>query len=604
MSVGDDVVERALREYHRDAQAYFPHDTEGWIIGQLLTKKVIGDALTMEFMLSTGQKTAFEGSLSQLAKSDFAELPPLKNPDLMDMADDLAQLSYLHDNKNIYTYSGIVLIAMNPFERLDLYSPEIMREYAGKNREDLDPHLFAIAEEAYRAMLRGRNQSIIVSGESGAGKTQSTKYIMRYFATVDSLSKINDVEALMRPERVAKASAERKSEIEEAVLATNPILESFGNAKTTRNDNSSRFGKFIEIFFSTPQPGNSFAYLNQGKAGIVKTIDDVGDFEATQKALSTIGMSVTQQWKIFRICAALLHIGNIKIAADSGGNPDKCEVSESDPALVDACRLLQLDREEFLKWLTTRKIITGKETFLKSLKVDMAVVVRDSVAKFIYMKLFDCFEHFETNSFEQFCINYANEKLQQEFNSHVFRLEQELYMREQIVWTMIDFNDNQPCIDLIEGRLGILDILDEETRLPAGSDSSFLTKLNSRFAGGTSAHRYFSKPRFGQGAFTVRHYAVDVTYTAEGFLEKNRDSVSPEQHEVLSASTFDLLKEVIAEEEEAAPAPQTTTIPRTNTLRGSKKPTLGSMFKASLVQLMDTIRQTESHVRDLNFCIL
>ncbi|KAI9357597.1 P-loop containing nucleoside triphosphate hydrolase protein [Zopfochytrium polystomum] len=647
---------------------YFADETEGWILGRMVSKQLTGDALKMDHPGAVShvqglsilplQRTTFEGSIAQLAKNGFADLPPLKNPELMDMAEDLAQLSYLHEpavfwgvknrfsNKNIYTYSGIVLIAMNPFQKIDMYAPDVMREYAGKTREELEPHLFAIAEEAYRAMLRGRNQSIIVSGESGAGKTQSTKYIMRYFATVDSLSKIDGVEALMRPELMTQATEERKSEIEEAVLATNPILESFGNAKTTRNDNSSRFGKFIEIFFSKPESGNvritgaqirtyllersrllfqplternyhifyqlcaaapaaereelglgkwqDFFYLNQGRAGVVKTIDDVGDFELTQKALSTIGMSVTQQWKIFRVCAALLHIGNIKITGFEGNN-DKSFVPEDDPAMVQTCKLLHLNQAEFTKWMTKRQIITGKEKFLKDLKVDMAVVVRDSVAKFIYIKLFDWlvrninknlkrgskgdesftgvldiygFEHFEINSFEQFCINYANEKLQQEFNSHVFRLEQELYMREKIVWKMIDFNDNQPCIDLIEGKFGILDILDEETRLPAGLDSSFLSKLNQRFA--NASQKFYEKPRFGNSSFTVKHYACRC--------HKNKDSVSQEQHEVLSSSSFSFLTEIIAKSSSS-----------------SKKATLGSMFKASLVQLMQTIRATESH---------
>ncbi|KAJ3212445.1 Myosin type-2 heavy chain 1 [Dinochytrium kinnereticum] len=667
-------LEKALSEYKKECLAYFPHDEDGWVVGRLVTKTVSPDSSTVGFeflLLENNQTVTLNFTSDSLVKNAFADLPPLKNPEIMEMADDLAQLSYLHEpavfwgvktrfgNRYIYTYSGIVLIAMNPFEYIDMYSVDIMREYAGKRRDELEPHLFAVAEECYRAMLEGKNQSIIVSGESGAGKTQSTKYIMRYFATVDSLSKMNELDLLMRPELAKGVSGGQQSEIEQAVLATNPILESFGNAKTTRNDNSSRFGKFIELFFSSPDSGSvkitgaqirtyllersrlvfqpataaekeelgltqwqDFAYLNQGKAGVVRTIDDVEEFEATQKALSTVGISVSMQWKIFRICAALLHLGNVKIQpADN----DSTDISDTDPALVTVCKLLQLHLPTFKKWLTKRQITTRGESFEKGLKADQSLVIRDSVAKFIYTRLFDwlvaivnknlkrdsgrgqnfCavldiygFEHFETNSFEQFCINYANEKLQQEFNSHVFRLEQELYIKEKIVWKMINFNDNQPCIDLIEGKLGILDLLDEESRLPTGSDMSFISKLNTRFA--VPGQKFYAKPRFGNNAFTVKHYAIDVTYTADGFIEKNKDTVSPEQLDALNKSTFEFFVEVIntgAAVEEEAPkksvASDSTLSRRTTT--SIKKPTLGSMFKGSLVQLMETIRATESH---------
>ncbi|KAJ3102488.1 Myosin type-2 heavy chain 1 [Phlyctochytrium bullatum] len=687
------AIEKALQEYEKDTYAYFPDEMEGWILGKLRKKIVRNDHLWMDFVIvGTNQGVTFEGTISQLAKNNMSELPPLKNPEIMDLADDLAQLSYLHEpavfwgvknrflKKYIYTYSGMVLIAMNPFEKIDMYSVETMREYAGKIREELEPHVFAIAEEAYRAMLRGNDQSIIVSGESGAGKTQSTKYIMRYFATVDSLSKMDDLDLLMRPDTVAMAVEGGKSEIEQAVLATNPILEAFGNAKTTRNDNSSRFGKFIELFFSPPESGSvritgarirtyllersrlvfqpfternyhifyqlcaaapaaereelclgpwqQFHYLNQGKAGVVKNFDDAAEFAATQKALSTIGIPVAMQWSIFRVCAALLHLGNIRIV-DTG--KEACDIAESDPSLTHACRLLQLDKAEFRKWLTKRLIVTRGEKFTKDLKADQATVVRDSVAKFVYTRLFDWlvkivnrnlkrdsgaaekfigvldiygFEHFEVNSFEQFCINYANEKLQQEFNAHVFRLEQELYMREEIVWTMIEFNDNQPCIDLIEGKLGILDLLDEESRMPAGADASFVAKLNQRFA--VPTQRFYEKPRFDPNGFTVRHYAVDVTYSSEGFIEKNKDTVSVEQHETLAKSGLEFLRELVELDEDdpimLAAAAQSKALERSaglvarrTTTGKSRKPTLGSMFKASLVQLMETIRATESH---------
>ncbi|RKO98816.1 hypothetical protein CXG81DRAFT_15404 [Caulochytrium protostelioides] len=695
--------EKAFDAYVVGTKAWFPDEEEGWVVGTLTSKAVEGGKLLMAFHPEGGAASksknkdkpiVFERTLDQLQASKFADLPPLKNPPILEGIDDLANLSYLHEpevlhnvrirymQEQIYTYSGIVLIAMNPFSRLAIYSPEIMREYSGKRRGELEPHLFAVAEEAYRTMItERRNQSIIVSGESGAGKTQSAKYIMRYFAIVDDLTKQsmsrssslqNDMAGVADGDKSSAVGS--RTEIEQAVLSTNPIMESFGNSKTTRNDNSSRFGKYIEILFTPPdkatqsvsiigatirtyllersrlifQPANernyhifyqlcaatpaaerkelglgpwdSFFYLNQGGVGVVPGIDDAAEFAITQKALSTIGISVSAQWDIFRICAALLHIGNIKITA----NRDQAAIASDDAALVKATELLGLDRELFKKWITHKQIITRSEKIVTSLNAYQAVTGRDSVAKFIYSTLFDWlvklininlrgsdshvhdtrfigvldiygFEHFKRNSFEQFCINYANEKLQQEFNQHVFKLEQEEYVAEQISWSFIDFNDNQPCIDMIEGKLGILDLLDEESRMPSGADANLINKLYTRFA--PAEHKFFEKPRFGQAAFTIKHYATDVTYETDGFIEKNKDTVSDEQLQVLSETSFAFLKEVIATVPQAAASatPQPPTSGRPSGSSATKKPTLGSIFKGSLVQLMDTIRSTDSH---------
>ncbi|KAJ3218341.1 Myosin type-2 heavy chain 1 [Dinochytrium kinnereticum] len=675
-------TENPLEVYAKGTKAWFADEQEGWVTATLKEKSLTGDTVKMVFGLDARPKdVVFETSLTKLVQNKFADLPPLKNPPMLEGIDDLANLSYLHEpavlhnvrlrylQEQIYTYSGIVLIAMNPFQRLALYSPDIMREYSGKRRGELEPHLFAVAEEAYRTMIReGKNQSIIVSGESGAGKTQSAKYIMRYFATVDDLEKktFNRVDS-------SAAGSGGTSEIEEAVLSTNPIMESFGNSKTTRNDNSSRFGKYIEILFSKPsgpdksvritgakirtyllersrlifQPSternyhifyqlcaavpaaerkelglgrwSDYHYLSQGGTGTIPGFDDAAEFAVTQQALSTIGISVSTQWDIFKICAALLHIGNIKITAVR----DEAMIADDDPALVLATKLLGLNKNDFKKWIVKKQIITRSEKIVTSLNQYQANVGRDSVAKFIYSMLFDWlvkiinknlaredstanqtfigvldiygFEHFKKNSFEQFCINYANEKLQQEFNQHVFKLEQEEYISEKINWSFIDFNDNQPCIDMIENKLGILDLLDEESRLPSGSDGSLITKLYQRFAVPTQA--FFEKPRFGQKAFTIKHYACDVTYEIDGFIEKNKDTVSDEQLGLLNTAEFAFLQEVVAIEEDpaAAAAAEASRAGGRGAGASSKKPTLGSIFKASLVKLMATLRTTEVH---------
>ncbi|KAI8826621.1 P-loop containing nucleoside triphosphate hydrolase protein [Fimicolochytrium jonesii] len=662
------MAEKALEVYTKGSEAWFPDEKEGWVMGKLTTRVIADDAVKLGFHIdSLGKDVIVETTKTKLNDTKAADLPPLQNPPALDGIDDLAFLSYLHEpavlhnirlrylQQNIYTYSGIVLIAMNPFAKVPLYGQDVMREYSGKRREELEPHLFAVAEEAYRSMIQDKkNQSIIVSGESGAGKTQSARYIMRYFATVES----------------AGASS-GESEVERSVLATNPIMEAFGNSKTTRNDNSSRFGKYMEILFSTPTEKNpsvritgakirtyllersrlifqpaternyhifyqlcagapaaerkdlglgsweSFFYLNQGGMGTIPGVDDAAEFVETSKALSDVGISLQTQWAIFKICAALLHMGNIKIEAKR----DESHIADDDAAMQMATSLLGVDVKEFKKWITKKQIITRSEKIVSNVNQYQAVVGRDSVAKFIYSMLFDWlvkvinvnlakegvednqrfigvldiygFEHFKKNSFEQFCINYANEKLQQEFNAHVFKLEQEEYVAEKINWSFIDFNDNQPCIDLIEGKLGILDLLDEESRLPSGADQSLITKLYQRFA--VPTQKFFEKPRFGQSAFTVKHYATDVVYDIDGFIEKNKDTVSDEQMAVLNSSAFDFLKEVIKIEEPPVSDVASPPRPGRGGASSMKKPTLGSIFKGSLVKLMETIRQTEVH---------
>ncbi|KAG5462128.1 MAG: P-loop containing nucleoside triphosphate hydrolase protein, partial [Olpidium bornovanus] len=441
-----------------------------------------------------------------------------------------------YSQHSIYTYSGIVLIALNPFDRLVLYSHDVVQAYSGKRRGDLEPHLFAIAEDAYRRMAReGRNQTIVVSGESGAGKTVSAKYVMRYFATAAdedeggadylldgaggaslcpaspfSPASLSSPGKRRRPRRPKKTVAKNSrnlnlpeteainqqlqataaarggagaddengiSETEAQILATNPIMEAFGNAKTTRNDNSSRFGKHIEFEFDEGQTivgarirtyllersrlvfqpeternyhifyqlvagappsekkelglgGGAFEdfhYLSQGNQCYISGVDDAAEFEVTQRALSTIGIAVQLQWQVFRLLAALLHIGNIRIAG--GGGAGDASIPESDKAFADAARLLGVDAAEFRKWLVKKQIATRSEKIVSNLKPPAATAVRDAVAKYIYANIFDWlvrivnsslsliggqekastfigvldiygFEHFEKNSFE------------------------------------------------------------------------------------------------------------------------------------------------------------------------------------------------------------
>ncbi|RXK42233.1 hypothetical protein M231_00591 [Tremella mesenterica] len=632
-------------------------------------------------------------------------LPPLRNPPLLESSEDLASLSNLNEPSVLhaiatryeqrlpYTYSGIVLVALNPFSPLSIYGPEIIQAYSGRRKGELEPHLFAIAEEALDCMRRGSgnggtdptgagDQTIVVSGESGAGKTVSAKFILRYFASVDDPSKPPS-NARRRVTDGSGGEEEGLSEVERQILASNPIMEAFGNAKTTRNDNSSRFGKYIEVLFDNQheivgarirtyllersrlvyQPESErnyhifyqllagaphkerkdlslssthmdFAYLAGGGPAAVhiQGVDDAKDFRDTQTALSTVGISVERQWQIFRLLAALLHLGNIKITQAR----TEAVIADDDSALGLATTLLGLPVSDFKKWTIKKQLTTRSEKIVTSLGSAQASVVRDSVAKFVYSCLFDWlvgvvnesltgeggsgaqratkfigvldiygFEHFKKNSFEQFCINWANEKLQQEFNAHVFKLEQEEYMREEIKWQFIDFADNQACIDVIEGKMGILTLLDEESRLPAGADASFANKLHQQLS--KPEHKeVFKKPRFNQNAFTIAHYAHDVVYDVDGFIDKNRDTVPDEHLALLQESSNEFLREVLDAALSAANISKANGDAKTATggsaiapgKKGgaaARKPTLGSIFKHSLTSLMETINNTNVH---------
>ncbi|KAH0619947.1 hypothetical protein JD844_014401, partial [Phrynosoma platyrhinos] len=598
------------------------------------------------------------------------ELPPLRNPDILVGENDLTALSYLHepavlhnlkvrfiDSKLIYTYCGIVLVAINPYEQLPIYGEDIINAYSGQNMGDMDPHIFAVAEEAYKQMARDeRNQSIIVSGESGAGKTVSAKYAMRYFATV--------------------SGSASEANVEEKVLASNPIMESIGNAKTTRNDNSSRFGKYIEIGFDkryritganmrtylleksrvvfqaeeernyhifyqlcasaalpefkTLRLGNAdyFHYTKQGGSPVIDGIDDAKEMINTRRACTLLGIIDSCQMGIFQILAAILHLGNVVFTSKDA---DSCIIPPKHEPLNIFCDLMGVEYDQMAHWLCHRKLATATETYIKPISKLQAINARDALAKHIYANLFNWivdhvnkalhstikqhsfigvldiygFETFEINSFEQFCINYANEKLQQQFNMHVFKLEQEEYMREQIPWTLIDFYDNQPCINLIEAKLGILDLLDEECKMPKGSDNSWAQKLYNTHLNKTAL---FEKPRLSNKAFIIQHFADKVEYQCEGFLEKNKDTVYEEQIKVLKSSKFKMLSELFHEEKDtslisstpsgrtplsrAAVKPAKSKVAQTNK---EHKKTVGHQFRNSLHLLMETLNATTPH---------
>ncbi|XP_017159498.1 unconventional myosin-Va isoform X4 [Poecilia reticulata] len=647
----------------QSARVWIPDAEEVWKSAEL-TKDYKNDDASLQLMLEDG--TTIDHKLDPKTKN----LPYLRNPDILVGENDLTALSYLHepavlhnlkvrfiDSKLIYTYCGIVLVAINPYETLPIYGTDIINAYSGQNMGDMDPHIFAVAEEAYKQMARDeRNQSIIVSGESGAGKTVSAKYAMRYFATV--------------------SGSASEANVEEKVLASNPIMEAIGNAKTTRNDNSSRFGKYIEIGFdnryriiganmrtylleksrvvfqadeernyhifyqlcaSANQPefknlrlstANDFLYTRQGRSPVIEGVDDAKELRTTRHAFTLLGINESYQIGLFQVLAAILHLGNVEI---KDRDSDSSLIAPKNRHLTAFCELVGVTYQDMSQWLCHRKLKTATETYIKPLPRLQATNARDALSKHIYAKLFNWivehvnkalvtnvkqhsfigvldiygFETFEINSFEQFCINYANEKLQQQFNMHVFKLEQEEYMKEQIPWTLIDFYDNQPCINLIEAKMGILDLLDEECKMPKGSDDSWAQKLYNTHLKTCSL---FEKPRMSNRAFIIQHFADKVEYQCEGFLEKNKDTVNEEQIHVLKASKkFDLLVELFQDEEKATTP--TGQVPGTggrtrlsikpdkgrDTSSKEHKKTVGCQFRNSLQMLMETLNATTPH---------
>ncbi|KAM6058887.1 unconventional myosin-Vc [Chlamydotis macqueenii] len=644
----------ALAElYTQYNRVWIPDKEEVWQSAEITKNYNAGDCF-LHVQLEDGTELNYP--------VDPAALPPLRNPDILVGENDLTALSYLHEpavlhnlkvrfveSKLIYTYSGIILVAINPYKQLPIYGDAIIHAYSGQNMGDMDPHIFAVAEEAYKQMARNnKNQSIIVSGESGAGKTVSARYTMRYFATV------------------SKSSG--NAHVEDKVLASNPITEAVGNAKTTRNDNSSRFGKYTEISFdqsyqiiganmrtylleksrvvfqsenernyhifyqlcaSALQPefkhlklesAEEFNYTRMGGSTVIEGVDDRANMVETRKTFALLGLKGDFQMDVFKMLAAILHLGNVEITAVGD---ERSSISLEDKHLNIFCELLDLNCDKMAQWLCHRKIMTTSETVVKPMTRAQAVNARDALAKKIYSHLFDFiverinqalqfpgkqhtfigvldiygFETFDVNSFEQFCINYANEKLQQQFNLHVFKLEQEEYMKEDIPWTLIDFYDNQPVIDLIEAKMGILELLDEECLLPHGADENWLQKLYNNFV---NKNPLFEKPRMSNTSFIIQHFADKVEYKCEGFLEKNRDTVHEVLIEIMKESKFHLCANFFRDNPVSV-SPFSSTINIKSARPVLKSPnkhlrmTVGSKFRSSLSLLMVTLNATTPH---------
>ncbi|RDY10682.1 Myosin-2, partial [Mucuna pruriens] len=599
-----------------------------------------------QWELGTVQSTSGEeasvslsnGNVMKVVRSDI--LPA--NPDVLEGVDDLIKLGYLNEPSvlhnlkfryskgTIYSKAGPVLIALNPFKDLQMHGNDFVSAY--RQRFIDSPHVYAMADAAYNKMKRDEvNQSIIISGESGSGKTETAKIALQYLA--------------------ALGGGGRRA-MENEFLQMNCILEAFGNAKTSRNNNSSRFGKLIEIHFSSMgkicgakiqtcklvqaiyvtanvlsrvvqlasgersyhifyqlcagsssslkeklnlRAVSEYKYLIQSDCMSIDGVDDAKSFHQLMEALDTVQICKEDQELIFKMLAAILWLGNISFQVDSENHIEVVD----DEALTIAAQLMGCSSQELMTALSTHKIQSDKDTIAKNLTLRQAIERRDAIAKFIYASLFDWlveqvnkslevgkkhtgksisildiygFQTFQKNSFEEFYINYANERIQQHFNRHLFKLEQEDYELDGVDLTKVDFEDNEGCLDLFEKKpLGLLSLLDEESNLPKASDLTFANKLK---------HHLNPNPCFkGERgrAFRVRHYAGEVLYDTNDFLEKNRDTLSSDSIQLLSSCNCQLLQLF------------------SKMFNQSQKQSVATKFKGQLFKLMHQLESTNPH---------
>ncbi|KAL1257185.1 hypothetical protein QQF64_012730, partial [Cirrhinus molitorella] len=530
------------------------------------------------------------------------------------------------------TYTGSILVAVNPYQLLPIYTADQIRLYTNKKIGEMPPHIFAIADNCYFNMQRNnKDQCCIISGESGAGKTESTKLILQFLAAISG----------------------QHSWIEQQVLEANPILEAFGNAKTIRNDNSSRFGKYIDIHFNkrgaiegakieqylleksrvcrqardernyhifycmlkgmTPDQkkklglgkATDYTYLTIGDCTVCDGRDDQKEYSNIRSAMKVLMFTDKENWEISKLLAAILHMGNLTYEARTYDNLDACEVVRCSD-LTTAAVLLEVDLKDLMNCLTSRTIITRGETVSTPLSIEQALDVRDAFVKGIYGRLFVWivekinaaiykppsmelkvvrrsiglldifgFENFTVNSFEQLCINFANENLQQFFVRHVFKLEQEEYNLENINWQHIEFTDNQDALDMIAIKpMNIISLIDEESKFPKGTDTTMLNKLNSQHKLNTN---YIPPKNTYETQFGIQHFAGIVYYETRGFLEKNRDTLHGDIIQLVHSSKNKFIKQIF--QADVAMGAETR----------KRSPTLSSQFKRSLELLMRTL---------------
>ncbi|XP_028388433.1 myosin-9 [Phyllostomus discolor] len=632
---------------------WVPSDKNGFEPASL--KEEVGEEAIVE-LVENGKKV-------KVNKDDIQKMNPPKFSKVEDMAEltCLNEASVLHNLKEryysglIYTYSGLFCVVINPYKNLPIYSEEIVDMYKGKKRHEMPPHIYAITDTAYRSMMQDReDQSILCTGESGAGKTENTKKVIQYLAHVASSHK----------------SKKDQGELERQLLQANPILEAFGNAKTVKNDNSSRFGKFIRINFDVNgyivganietylleksrairqakdertfhifyyllsgagehlktdlllEPYNKYRFLSNGHVTIPGQ-QDKDMFQETMEAMRIMGIPEEEQIGLLRVISGVLQLGNIAFKKER--NTDQASMPDN-TAAQKVSHLLGINVTDFTRGILTPRIKVGRDYVQKAQTKEQADFAIEALAKATYERMFRWlvlrinkaldktkrqgasfigildiagFEIFDLNSFEQLCINYTNEKLQQLFNHTMFILEQEEYQREGIEWNFIDFGlDLQPCIDLIEkpaGPPGILALLDEECWFPKATDKSFVEKVVQE----QGTHPKFQKPKQlkDKADFCIMHYAGKVDYKADEWLMKNMDPLNDNIATLLHQSSDKFVSELWKDVDRIIGLDQVagmseTALPGAFKTRKGMFRTVGQLYKEQLAKLMATLRNT------------
>uniref|UniRef100_A0A8C6UQP9 Myosin, heavy chain 6, cardiac muscle, alpha n=1 Tax=Neogobius melanostomus TaxID=47308 RepID=A0A8C6UQP9_9GOBI len=588
-----------------------------------------------------------------------------QNPPKFDKIEDMAMFTFLHEPAvlfnlkeryaawMIYTYSGLFCVTVNPYKWLPVYDSEVVSAYRGKKRTEAPPHIFSISDNAYQYMLTDReNQSVLITGESGAGKTVNTKRVIQYFASIAAVGG-------------ALKKEQNKGTLEDQIIQANPALEAFGNAKTARNDNSSRFGKFIRIHFGTSGKLASadietylleksrvtfqlkaernyhifyqilsnqkpelleqllvttnpydYSYTSQGEV-TVASINDADELMATDSAFDVLGFTADEKAAVYKLTGAIMHYGNMRFKQkqrEEQAEPDGTESADK------SAFLMGLNSADLIKGLCHPRVKVGNEYVTKGQSVDQVSYAIGALAKSVYEKMFNWmvvrinhsldtkqhrqyfigvldiagFEIFDYNTFEQLCINYTNEKLQQFFNHHMFVLEQEEYKKEGIDWEFIDFGmDLQACIDLIEKPLGILSILEEECMFPKASDQTFKAKLYDNHLG---KNKMFEKPRAAKGKaeahFALVHYAGTVDYNLTNWLVKNKDPLNETVAGLYQKSSLKLLSLLFSNYSSTDGGDKGG---KGAKKKGSSFQTVSALHRENLNKLMTNLKTTHPH---------
>ncbi|GMR42165.1 hypothetical protein PMAYCL1PPCAC_12360, partial [Pristionchus mayeri] len=647
---------QASRLFDNTTHRWIPDAEEGFLIGEIKSEE--GDSLTLLLP---------NGDTKNLSKNEVQEINPAKYEKTEDMSTltFLNEASVLHNlrmrykSMMIYTYSGLFCVFINPYKLLPIYTDSVASMYINRRRSEMPPHLFAVSDEAFRNMLHDKkNQSMLITGESGAGKTENTKKVISYFARIGGSNGDRDKQEIS---------------LEEQVVQANPAIEAFGNGATVRNYNSSRFGKFIRMHFDTKgtlvggdiehylleksrvitqAPGersyhifyqimtqkhlrdkffleddvHKYSFVSQAEI-TVPGMDDQEEWKTTDKAFDVMNFCAEEKEDLYKLCAAIMHMGEMRFKQKP--REEQAEIEDMKSATL-ASKLFGVEEEKLVGALLRPRVKVGVEWVCKGQNQQQVEWAVGALAKAIYARMFTwlikrCnktlqgneelavyyigvldiagFEIFDRNSFEQLWINFVNEKLQQFFNHHMFVLEQEEYKREGIAWTFIDFGlDLQSCIDLIEKPLGIISMLDEECIVPKASDMTYVDKLTTQHLG---KHPNFqkAKPPKGKQAqahFAIVHYAGVVRYNAEHWLDKNKDPLNDSAVAVLKTSDkqgilYALWEEYITDVDREESAARGKQ--QTGGRRGKAASflTVSTMYRESLTSLMAMLHSTQPH---------